>query len=135
MEVAKKSAVSAAVNDDGDIESFDPNEVMAKAYMTKKTEEEPAKSQSPVQEGPLAFLGLLQKPTSNSPTGENEEDKEKNTEATELQAPQKDGEGGDKIPEANKDVEDNDEISDKNAPATGKENSDESKDTPIEEDD
>ena len=43
-------------NDD-DIESFDPNEVMAKAYMAKKPDDDP-KVSSKSQGGPLAFLGL-----------------------------------------------------------------------------
>ena len=55
-----------------DIESFDPNEVMAKAYMSKKPEEETAKPAKPaepeVQSGPLAFLGLQQRPKDDEET-------------------------------------------------------------------
>ena len=49
---------------DDDIESFDPNEVMAKAYMAQAQkpaieDQSPKESpkQSSVQDGPLAFLG------------------------------------------------------------------------------
>ena len=58
---AQKAAKIIERPDGGDIESFDPNEVMAKAYMTKKPETEEKKKETPEpprQEGPLAFLGL-----------------------------------------------------------------------------
>ena len=61
----KEKAASAAkpilVDRDGEIESFDPNEVMAKAYMTKKPEDDKEEPKSQAQEGPLAFLGLQKK--------------------------------------------------------------------------
>ena len=50
-----------------DIQSFDPNEVMAKAYMKKPEEEDARDSTSTAatteNSGPLAFLGLQQKST------------------------------------------------------------------------
>merc|ERR1712062_135200 len=57
LESAQKSAVVMAQDE---IESFDPNEVMAKAYMSKKPEEEAPKAPDAQveQSGPLAFLGL-----------------------------------------------------------------------------
>merc|ERR1712141_986710 len=60
LEVAKTAIQPMITGNEDDIESFDPNEVMAKAYMTKKPEVSP-KSQG----GPLAFLGL-QKTTGDS---------------------------------------------------------------------
>ena len=61
----KEKAASAAkpilVDRDGEIESFDPNEVMAKAYMTKKPEDDKEEPKSQAQDGPLAFLGLQKK--------------------------------------------------------------------------
>ena len=61
----KEKAASAAkpilVDRDGEIESFDPNEVMAKAYMSKKPDDDKEEPKSQAQEGPLAFLGLQKK--------------------------------------------------------------------------
>ena len=64
LEEAQKAAIPVLQGpDEEDIESFDPNEVMAKAYMAKKQveeEESPKQSpkQTPAQDGPLAFLGM-----------------------------------------------------------------------------
>ena len=61
----KEKAASAAkpilVDRDGEIESFDPNEVMAKAYMSKKPDDDKEEPKSQTQDGPLAFLGLQKK--------------------------------------------------------------------------
>ncbi|XP_059085785.1 uncharacterized protein LOC131882601 [Tigriopus californicus] len=55
--------VSAKETDDDDdkIESYDPNEVMAKAYLKPLESKEEKKPSG--QEGPLAFLGLQRKPS------------------------------------------------------------------------
>ena len=57
LEVAKQAVQPMITGNDDDIESFDPNEVMAKAYMAKKPDDDP-KVSSKSQGGPLAFLGL-----------------------------------------------------------------------------
>ena len=59
QEEAQKAAIPVLQGpDEEDLESFDPNEVMAKAYMAKKqVDEEESTSQTPAQDGPLAFLG------------------------------------------------------------------------------
>ena len=50
-------------DDDDNIESYDPNEVMAKAYHQKSVQErmegeEKSESTPDIETGPLAFLGL-----------------------------------------------------------------------------
>merc|ERR1711971_980351 len=68
---------------DDDVESYDPNEVMAKAYMNKNKpvdEDSPRQTPGPLskkrpmpgQDGPLAFLGLQKKAKAAK---ESEEDK------------------------------------------------------------
>ena len=63
LEEAKKAAKPILVGRDGEIESFDPSEVMAKAYMSKnKKPEDDDKTNTNKQGGlpmggPLAFLG------------------------------------------------------------------------------
>lgn len=54
-----KATISDIDDDDDKIESYDPNEVMAKAYM--KSTESKEEKKPPGQEGPLAFLGLQRK--------------------------------------------------------------------------
>ena len=79
LESAHKSAVVVSQDE---IESFDPNEVMAKAYMSKKPEEEAPKAAEPQveQSGPLAFLGLQKRPKE----GEESKDKDEVMETDEV---------------------------------------------------
>eukprot|EP00095_Tigriopus_kingsejongensis_P004720 maker-scaffold931_size79642-snap-gene-0.11 protein:Tk04720 transcript:maker-scaffold931_size79642-snap-gene-0.11-mRNA-1 annotation:"pogo transposable element with znf domain" len=98
---AQKSLSSASFAplislDEDEVRSFDPNEVMAKAYM--KAADSKEEKRTPNHEGPLAFLGLQmrssvseddssskdQEPTQSAPrrrlnNGFNEEEKELNT--------------------------------------------------------
>ena len=66
LEKSQIAAIPVMQGPDDDLESFDPNEVMAKAYMNKPVEEDSPrqtpgplskKRPMPSQDGPLAFLG------------------------------------------------------------------------------
>merc|ERR1712062_865414 len=105
LESAQKSAVVMAQDE---IESFDPNEVMAKAYMSKKPEEEaPKASDAQVeQSGPLAFLGLQKRPK------EDEEPKAMETDEI-LEDNVDKAKGDDKIEEKSEEIEEVTETKDK----------------------
>ena len=105
LESAQKSAVVMAQDE---IESFDPNEVMAKAYMSKKTEEEAPKAPDAQveQSGPLAFLGLQKRPK------EDEEPKAMETDEI-LEDNVDKAKGDDKIEEKSEEIEEVTETKDK----------------------
>ena len=105
LESAQKSAVVMAQDE---IESFDPNEVMAKAYMSKKPEEEAPKAPDAQveQSGPLAFLGLQKRPK------EDEEPKAMETDEI-LEDNVDKAKGDEKIEEKSEDVEEVTETKDK----------------------
>ena len=91
-----------------EIESFDPNEVMAKAYMSKKPEEEAPKALDAQveQSGPLAFLGLQKRPK--------EDEEPKAMETDEILEDNVDmAKGDEKIEEKSEDVEEVTETKDK----------------------
>lgn len=109
LEEAKKAAMPILQSDDGDIESFDPNEVMAKAYMTKKEEESSSSATASgtkagqQQEGPLAFLGLQQKSQDEDSSQDSKsEEKEIGAETTEKE-PEKTEENSKEQDESEKD--------------------------------
>lgn len=120
LEEAKKAAMPIMQSNDDEIESFDPNEVMAKAYMTKKTQEEESSSsasssatpKADQQEGPLAFLGLQQKSqdedsSQDSKSDEKSEEKsgEKESNETLEKESQKPGEHSKDESEKDEDIE------------------------------
>ena len=70
LEKSQIAAIPVMQGPDDDLESYDPNEVMAKAYMAKNKpveEDSPRQTPGPLskkrpmpgQDGPLAFLGDL----------------------------------------------------------------------------
>merc|ERR1712062_303415 len=105
LESAQKSAVVVAQDE---IESFDPNEVMAKAYMSKKPEEEAPKAPDAQveQSGPLAFLGLQKRPK------EDEEPKAMETDEI-LEDNVDKAKGDEKIEEKSEEIEEVTETKDK----------------------
>ena len=94
LEVAKQAVQPMITGNEDDIESFDPNEVMAKAYMAKKPEDDPkvpSKSRGGTKVfsgprsqktlgGPLAFLGLQKTTTGDSDVDIPEKDDENSRE-------------------------------------------------------